>query len=397
MTVCRLPAAVPPLHRIRLGSERLPSVAEIVAAERPDVPLYCLRPQAITRAAQRFIAAFPGKVMYAVKCNAEPRVLDALAAGGIQRYDVASPAEIALLRRLQPDATLHFMHPVKSRSAIRHAYGRFGVRSFALDSADELAKIADETGGADLTLIVRLAVPKGRAVCDLSGKFGAPPAEAAELLRGARVRAARLGVSFHVGSQCIDPQAYEAALALAGEVMAAAAVPVEVIDIGGGFPADYPGSAAPPLGAFLGAIAHGRRHLPAAAELWAEPGRALVAAGGSLVVRIELRRGQTLYINDGVFGGLHDAGRLGMRYPVCLLRPGGAPSGRLEPFRLFGPTCDSADAMPGPFLLPDDVAEGDWIEIGQCGAYGAVLRTGFNGFGEAWLAEVRDDDTRLSC
>lgn len=392
MTVCRLPSAALPLRRVG-SSDRRPSVDEIVAVERPDLPLYCLRPGVIADTARRFTAAFSGAVMYAVKCNPEPIVLRALAAGGIHRFDVASPGEIALLRRLLPEAELHYMHPVKSRSAIAEAYGRYGVRSFALDSLDELAKIDDQTGGADdLTLIVRLAVPKGRAVCDLSGKFGASPSEAVTLLRAVRARAVRLGVSFHVGSQCVEPEAYDAALALVGGVVAAAGVGVEVVDVGGGFPVDYPGSAVPPLDAFLDAIAAGQRHLPAGVELWAEPGRALVAAGGSLVVRVELRRDSALYLTDGAYGGLHDAGPpLAMCFPTRLIRPGGTISGRLAPFRLFGPTCDSADVMPGPFLLPDDVREGDWIEIGQMGAYGSSLRTAFNGFGEALVAEVRDD------
>jgi ornithine decarboxylase len=389
MTVHRLPPAAPPPRRIAHGHP-LPTVDEVVAAHRPDLPLYCIRPQLITETVRRFVAAFPGPVLYAVKCNPEPTVLRAIAAGGVHRFDVASPAEIALTRKLFPAAELHFMHPVKSRSGIAEAYRRHGVRSFALDSLDELAKIRDETGGADdLTLMVRLAVPKGRVVCDLSGKFGAGREDAVPLLRAARSHCERLGVSFHVGSQCIEPAAYDKAMALVGGVIAAAGIGVEVVDVGGGFPVDYPGSDAPPLDDFIAAISAARRHLPAEVDLWAEPGRALVATGGSLVVRVELRRGSALYVTDGVYGGLHDAGRpLSMCFPTRLIRPDGQPQGDPAPFQLFGPTCDSADALPGPFLLPDDVAEGDWIEIGLLGAYGASLRTGFNGFAEALIAEV---------
>lgn len=391
MTVSPLASAAP-LRPAGFSTPELPTVDALVAALRPDLPVYCLRPDVIAAAARQFAAAFPGPVMYAVKCNPEPLVLDALAAGGITRFDVASPAEVAAVCRRLPAAELNFMHPVKSRSAIREAHGRYGVRSFALDSAAELEKITAETGAApDLTLIVRLAVPPGRAVCDLSGKFGAAPDAAADLLRMARGRAARLGVSFHVGSQCADPQAYAAAMGLAGQVIRQAAVPVEVVDVGGGFPADYPGAPVPPLADFFQVVRAARRELPSGVALWAEPGRALVAAGGSLVVRIVLRRGSFLYINDGVFGGLHDAGPLAMRFPARLIRPGGAAGGRLQPFHLFGPTCDSADVMPGPFLLPEDAGEGDWIEIGQLGAYGSALRTGFNGFGEALIAQVRGD------
>ena len=120
-------------------------------------------------------------------------------------------------------------------------------------------------------------------------------------------------------------------------------------------------------------------------------GRALVAGGTSVVVQVQHRRGDALYINDGVYGSLSDAGAPGFRFPVRLIRPdGAAPSDQPAAFSLFGPTCDSADRMDGPFLLPADVAEGDWIEIGQLGAYGACLRTAFNGFDRARLVEVRD-------
>jgi ornithine decarboxylase len=274
------------------------------------------------------------------------------------------------------------------------------VRDFVLDSAGELAKILAETGGAgaarfgDLGLVVRLALPKGEAVYDLSGKFGAAPAEAAALLRAARPHAARLGVSFHVGSQCLEPLAWRRALVLVGEVIRDAGVPVEIVDVGGGFPVAYPGVEPPALGAFFAEIEAGFEALGLLedAALWAEPGRALVAAGGSVVVQVQGRRGDALYVNDGVYGALSDAGLPGFTFPVRLIRPDAppAPSPALREFTLFGPTCDSADRMRGPFPLPDDVREGDWIEIGQLGAYGACLRTGFNGFDRARIVEVRD-------
>ncbi len=239
---------------------------------------------------------------------------------------------------------------------------------------------------------VRLALPKGSAGIDLSGKFGAAPEAAAALLRAARPHAKRLGVSFHVGSQCLDPLAWRQALALAGAMLRDAGVAIEVIDVGGGFPVRYPDADPPPLGAFIAEIEAGveRLGLPDV-RLWAEPGRALVAGGTSVVVQVQQRRGDALYINDGVFGSLADAGTLGFRFPVRLIRPdGAAPSEATVAFSLFGPTCDSADRMRGPFVLPADAAEGDWIEIGQLGAYGACLRTAFNGFDRARLVEVRD-------
>jgi ornithine decarboxylase len=382
-----------------LGRANLPLVDAVVAAMRPTDPLPCLRPAAIAGAARRFVDRFPGDVLYAVKCNPEPRVLRALWAGGVRHFDCASLAEVGLVRKLLPAAELHFMHPVKSRSAIREAFHRYGVTDFALDSADELAKILQETvpvglvgDPAKLGLFVRLALPKGAAVYDLSGKFGAPLGEAVDLLRAARPHAARLGISFHVGSQCLDPGAYVRAMALAGEAIARCGVAIDIVDVGGGFPVGYPDMTPPPLDDYIAAIASASETLPAKVALWAEPGRALVAGGGSVVVQVQMRRDDTLYVNDGIYGSLSDAGVLGFRYPARRIRLGEAsntPAARAD-FALFGPTCDSADRMRGPFRLPADMREGDWVELGQLGAYGACLRTQFNGFGRADLVEVAD-------
>jgi len=394
MAVSRFRSAVSPLRRkFDVGDRPHPTVAEAVAAERPSLPLHCLRPAAIEDAAKRFLALFPGETLYAVKCNPEPSVLRAVHAAGVRHFDCASPGEIALVRAMFPEAQLHYMHPVKARAAIREAWRQHGVRDFALDSADELAKILAETRqpgtDRDLGLFVRLALPKGAAVYDLSGKFGASPEAAAALLAAARPHAARLGLCFHVGSQCLEPAAYARALELAAGVIGAAGVAVDIIDVGGGFPVSYPDLVPPPLRDFTAAIGDAVARLgPAPAKLWAEPGRALVAGGVSVVVQVQLRRGDALYINDGIYGSLSDAGAPAFRFPVKLLRAAAAPE--LRGFEFFGPTCDSADRMRGPFLLPEDVHEGDWIEIGQLGAYGACLRTAFNGFDRARVVEVID-------
>ncbi|HUC72766.1 MAG TPA: type III PLP-dependent enzyme [Stellaceae bacterium] len=382
-----------------LADPVLPTVDAIVGDQRPSDPLLCLRPSAIAGAARRFVGAFPGDVLYAVKCNPEPSVLRALWAGGVRHFDCASIAEVRLVRALLPAAEIHFMHPVKARPAIAEAFDLWGVTDFALDSADELAKILQETVPVGLVgdppalgLFVRVALPKGGAVYDLSGKFGAAPDEAAQLLRAARPHAARLGLSFHVGSQCLDPAAYARAMGLAAEVIAQAEVPVEIIDVGGGFPVSYPEMTPPPLGAYIDAIETGVAALPAGVRLWSEPGRALVAGGGSVVAQVQLRRGNALYINDGVYGNLSDAGTLGFRFPARRIRLGESEADGADPadFILFGPTCDSADRMKGPFRLPADMREGDWIELGQLGAYGACLGSRFNGFGPAPLVEVAD-------
>lgn len=398
MSQLRFRSAVSPLRRDIVAPAfdaptARPSVDDLIAVDRPDVPVHCLRPAVVSATARQFVAEFPGDVLYAVKCNPEPAVLRALWDGGVRHFDCASAGEVALVRNMFPDAAIHFMHPVKSRRAIREAYAQHGVRDFVFDGADELAKILHETeNAADIGLFVRLALPAGAAAIDLSGKFGAEAADAVTLLRAARPACVRLGVSFHVGSQCLDPLAYRHAMELAGAVVRAAGVAVDIIDVGGGFPVSYPDITPPPLGAFLAEIeaAFEALELPDNVRLWCEPGRALVAAGGSVVVQVQMRRGEALYVNDGVYGSLSDAGALGFRFPARLIRPDAAASGELLAFSFYGPTCDSADVMQGPFWLPADIAEGDWIELGQLGAYGACLRTAFNGFDRARIVEVRD-------
>ncbi|MCZ8310760.1 MAG: type III PLP-dependent enzyme [Magnetospirillum sp.] len=366
----------------------------VVAELQPHEPVHALRPATLARTAAHFVAGFPGETLYAVKCNADPRTLRALWDGGVRGFDCASPAEIALVRSMfGRAATIAYMHPVRARAAIREAYGRHAVRRFVLDSVAEFDKIREETAAkpGTLDLIVRIAPPvvagADKPLHDLSGKFGASAADAVALLRRVRPFARTLGISFHVGSQNADPQAFARAIAHADALAREAGVAVEVLDVGGGFPVAYPGQEVPPIDAFFAAIkqAHAACHTLANTALWAEPGRALVAAGGSVVVQVQARRGNTLYINDGVYGALADAGVPGLRYPTRLLRASAADT---VAYDFYGPTCDSADHMKGPFVLPGDVCEGDWIELGQLGAYGAVLRTGFNGFERAHLIEV---------
>ena len=239
----------------------LPTIDAVVARERPAEPLVCLRPAVIAAASRRFVAAFPGDVLYAVKCNPEPRVLRAVWAGGVRHLDCASLPEIALVRKLLPQAEVHFMHPVKARHAIHAAFHQHGVRDFAFDSAEELEKIVQETVPVGLVgapptlgLFVRLAVTQGGAY-DLSGKFGVNAAQAAALLRAARPHAARLGIAFHVGSQCLDPAVYAAALRLAAEAVAQSEVAVDIVDVGVGFPVSYPDTVPPPLDAYIASIA----------------------------------------------------------------------------------------------------------------------------------------------
>jgi ornithine decarboxylase len=344
-------------------------------------------------AAQWFQDNLKGDVFYAVKANPSPWVISTLWESGVRSFDVASVPEIELVRSVAPEARLAFMHPVKSRAAITQAYFDHGVRTFALDTHEELAKILDATGGAkDLNLIVRLAVDTEGAAYALGGKFGVALDQAPSLLLAARQATHELmGVSFHVGSQCMRPSAYQAAMAQASRCLVRAGVFADVVDVGGGFPSVYPGMQPAPLSEYVDAIHRGFAEMMVheTTELWAEPGRALVAESSSILCKVELRKGDALYLNDGSYGALFDATHSRWPFPVKLARDG-ETSSELKPFRFYGPTCDSIDYMPGPFWLPSDVGEGDYIEIGMMGAYGVAMSTRFNGFGDTETVEVAD-------
>ncbi len=367
---------------------------DLVRERSPERPVAFVRPDALAVAARWFRTNFTGDVLYAVKANPSPWVIRELAANGVTRFDVASIAEVELVGTHAPGSAMAFMHPVKSRAAIAAAYFDHGVRTFSLDSHAELAKILDVTGGArDLNLIVRLAVEAPGAAYALSGKFGVSAFEAPDLLRAVRQATGELmGVSFHVGSQCMRPSAYQAAMAQASRALVRAAVFADVVDVGGGFPSVYPGMAPPDLAEYVAAIDRGFSEMMVheATELWCEPGRALVAEGTSLLTRVELRKGDALYLNDGAYGSLFDAAHAKWPFPVKLTRPAGPSDAPLRPFQFYGPTCDSIDHMPGPFWLPEDVAEGDHVEIGMLGAYGVAMATRFNGFGELETVGVED-------
>jgi ornithine decarboxylase len=349
-------------------------------------------------AARWFQDNFKGDVFYAVKANPSPWVIETLAETGIASFDVASVPEIELVAKHAPGSRMAFMHPVKSRAAIAAAYFDHGVRTFALDTHEELAKILEATGQADdLTLIVRLGVQAEGASYSLSGKFGVDLHSAPALLLAAR-RATqdRMGVSFHVGSQCMRPTAFQAALAQANRAIVRAGVMVDVVDVGGGFPSVYPGMLPPELADYADSVERGFAEMSVHedTELWCEPGRALVAEATSILTKVELKKGDALYLNDGSYGSLFDAAHMKWPFPVKLYRGenGAAEQVKapLRPFRFYGPTCDSIDHMPGPFWLPEDVREGDYIEIGMLGAYGVAMNTRFNGFGDAETVAVED-------
>jgi ornithine decarboxylase len=352
-----------------------------------------VRPDILAVAAHWFQDNFKGDVLYAVKANPSDWVIENLRDSGINAFDVASIPEIELVARHVPDAKMAFMHPVKSRAAITKAYFDYGVRTFSLDCQDELDKILDATGHArDLDLIVRLGVQTDGAAYSLSGKFGVSVDEAPALLLAARrATEERMGVAFHVGSQCMRPTAYQAAMAQASRALVRAGVFADIVDVGGGFPSIYPGMIPPDLSDYVDSIHRGFDEMKVheTTELWCEPGRALVAESSSLLVKVELRKGDALYLNDGSYGSLFDATHFKWPFPVKLVRNGEASS-EMKPFRFYGPTCDSIDAMAGPYWLPEDVREGDYLEIGQMGAYGVAMATRFNGYGENELALMGD-------
>ena len=362
--------------------ETFQSASALIAARKPEKPIIGLRPHAAGRAARWFLSHFAGDVAYAYKANSTPFLIGALYGAGIRHFDVASLPELEDAKTI-PDATFHFMHPVKSRHAIRRAF-LLGCRSFSLDSEDELKKIVDETGNAtDLSLWVRIAVPAINAVIPLENKFGITGAAAVRLLTKTRQAAKSLGISFHVGSQTVTPEAYGAALGEARKLIGRAGVVVDGIDVGGGFPARYSNDMPAPLSDFMTVIREGFAALPVSKDcrLMCEPGRALVAEAESLIVRVDARRGNDLYINDGSYGMLFDAAHLGFAFPVRLVGRQVRDPNALAPFQFWGPTCDSIDHMKGPFMLPASVREGDYIEIGNTGAYARAIAGKFNGFG----------------
>ena len=374
-----------------------PDARSVVRALAPDEPIILNRPHAAARAARFFVEKFPGKSLYAVKANPSPDLVQILWDNGVTHYDVASIAEVRLVRATLPDATLCFMHPVKAPSAIREAYRQHGVKTFSLDSVEELEKIVDacrdDAGepAQDLRLCIRLRVSSEYSELSLASKFGCDLTEAPALLQEARQHADWLGLCFHVGSQAMTPFAYVQALERVRIAIGEASVVIDMIDVGGGFPSVYPGMEPPPLEDYFQIIHQNFYNLPIAynAELWCEPGRALCAEYSSLIVKVEKRRGDELYINDGAYGALFDAAHVDWKFPVRALE-----DDLIKPemdFAFYGPTCDDADYMQGPFVLPEDIQAGDYIEIGMLGAYGAAMKTDFNGFGAAERIVVQDE------
>jgi ornithine decarboxylase len=373
--------------------QKFKTVDELVSQLKPEKPVYCIRKNSIQMASKFFQNKFPGKILYAVKTNPHPEVLKTIINSGIQDFDVASLEEIKDVRKINPNAKCFFMHTVKSRESIKEAYFNFGVKTFSLDTKDELIKIIETTNQAkDLELFVRISVSNEHAEIDLSKKFGALNSEAAGLVRLTKQYAKKIGLSFHVGSQCMHPISYSKGITEIGNIIKKTKIVPDCINIGGGFPTIYPDLIPQSLDNYFEEIKKGLKNLKLEKlpKIICEPGRAIVAESGSTIVRVNLRRKQKLYINDGTYGTLFDAGVPNIVYPSRLITNGRIISKKLTPFDFYGPTCDSMDYMKGPFVLPNNIKENDYIELGQLGAYGLTFRTQFNGFYSDEIYEVED-------
>ena len=508
--------------------QKFKSVEELVNQLKPEKPVYCIRKNSIKYAVKFFLNKFPGKILYAVKTNPHPEVIKTIIESGVKQFDVASIEEIKNIRTFSNTAKCSFMHTVKSRESIKEAYFNYGVKTFSLDTKDELIKIIESTNNAkDLELFVRVAVSNEHAEIDLSKKFGALTSEAIGLLRLVKQHAKKIGLSFHVGSQCMHPISYSKGINEIGNIIKKTKIIPDYINVGGGFPTIYPDLIPQSLdnyfneinkslenlkleklpeiicepgraivaesGSTIVRVAVSNEHaeidlskkfgaltseaigllrlvkqhakkvglsfhvgsqcmhpisyskgiseigniikktkiipdyinvgggfptiypdlipqsldnyfneinkslenlkLEKLPEIICEPGRAIVAESGSTVVRVNLRKKQKLYINDGTYGTLFDAGTPNIVFPSRMIKENSNKiiSKKLTAFDFFGPTCDSMDYMKGPFLLPNNIKENDYVELGQLGAYGLTFRTQFNGYYSNEIYEVEDN------
>ena len=375
--------------------QKFKSVEALVSQLKPDKPVYCIRKNSLLSASKFFQKEFPGKILFAVKTNPHSEVIKTLIKSGINQFDVASIEEVKAVRKFSQKAKCSYMHTVKSRESISEAYFKYGIKTFALDTKDELIKIIESTSNAeDLELFVRVAVSNEHAEIDLSKKFGALNSEAAGLLRLVKQYSKKIGLSFHVGSQCMHPISYAKGITEIGNVIKKTKIIPDYINVGGGFPTIYPDLVPQSLNNYFDEIKKSLENLKIKnlPEIICEPGRALVAESGSTIVRVNLRKKQKLYINDGTYGTLFDAGTPNIVFPSRMIKDSSNKiiSKKFTAFDFYGPTCDSMDYMKGPFLLPNNIKENDYIELGQLGAYGFTFRTEFNGFFSNEIYEVED-------
>ena len=359
--------------------------SEIIRTQAPEHPVMVFAPTVLQATARRFIAGFPGMVTYAVKSNPDEMVIENLVAAGVQGFDVASPAEIDMIRRLAPGAALHYNNPVRARGEIAHAVAA-GVKSWSVDSVSELDKLIEMVPPLGCEISVRFKLPVAGAAYNFGAKFGATAELAAVLLR--RVAAAGFvpSLTFHPGTQCTDPMTWDAYLRAAAEICETAGVPAFRLNVGGGFPSHRQPGEAPALEAIFTLIDRVATEAFGSArpKLVCEPGRGLVGDAFALITQVKaVRDGVHVFLNDGVYGGLTELPIVGNIERIEVHTPEGKPrSGELVGRVVFGPTCDSVDRLPGDLPLPADLAEGDYVIFMGMGAYSSATNTRFNGFGQ---------------
>lgn len=369
--------------------------AEMIRNLQPENPVMVFAPTVLQDRARRFISGFPGLVTYAVKSNPDEAVVQNLVAAGLKGFDVASPAEIDLVGRLTPLAARHYHNPVRSRGEIAHAV-QAGIRAWSVDSRTELDKLFEqvptEFDGQGVEISPRFKLPVMGAIYDFGSKFGAPPELAAELLKAVAERGYIPSLTFHPGTQCVDPVAWESYIRVAKEICDEAGVKARRLNVGGGFPSHRVVGVEPELESIFDKIGETAaevfgREVP---ELVCEPGRGLCADAFSLVTRIKaIRDDGDVFLNDGVYGALAELpivgniDRIEIRDPKGALRDG-EQGGKV----IFGPTCDSVDRLPGELSLPTGIAEGDYVIFHGAGAYSTATNTRFNGFGATTHATV---------
>lgn len=364
---------------------------EYLRTVSPQNPVLFFAPQALQAMARRFIDGFPGMVTYAVKSNPEEAVIENLVAAGLRGFDVASPFEMQLIRRLAPEAAMHYNNPVRSRAEIAVAV-ELGVRSYSVDSASELEKLIAMVPAEGTEISVRFKLPVAGAAYNFGAKFGATAELATVLL--ARVAEAGFipSITFHPGTQCTDPAAWEAYIRTAATIASDAGVTIARLNVGGGFPSHRLHGVMPALDETFALI--DRVTTEAFGDnrpmLVCEPGRAICGDAFTLAARVKAVRDDThVFLNDGVYGALTELPLIGVIDRMTVVTPEGqVRNGPTQPRIVFGPTCDSVDRLPGELPLAADIAEGDFVVVHGMGAYSTVTNTRFNGFGELGMATV---------
>lgn len=365
---------------------------------QPQLPLLCFSPERLKQQISLFQSSFPGKVTYAVKANPSTTVLRVAAQAGISTFDVASLPEMELVRSIAPNAKLHYHNPVRSSTENYDAYHRFGCKRFAIDELNELLKLRKQLPQAkNVEVAIRFRLPsKTNAVHDFSTKFGASPEMAILLVQKANELGFIPILTFHPGSQCLDPQSWKTHIDTAAKIARISDTKIEKLNVGGGFPAKYAAHEMPDLMEFFNQIATTSSQAfesDKTPALECEPGRALVASSTSIITRVKMVRQQSaeVFINDGIYGSFMESDQAHQLQPVAnLIRNKSRPASSNKPFVVYGPTCDPLDRLPNPVTLPSDIQENDFIEFTNVGAYGQATTTMFNGYGTSLFAHVKD-------